>query len=117
MSKNPYIKFHENLSSGSMVVPCMTKLIGPLRNFANAPKKTILQGNLIVPLLPSTVQALYLRYVTTMPPVVYGRKYKIRQVDRLVGLYLYLFPSRTEQGPGFPVSTVSNNCNAYKHFT
>jgi hypothetical protein len=51
-------------------------------------KKTILQGNLIVPLMPSIVQALYLRYVTTMPPIVYGRKYKIRRVDRLAVVYL-----------------------------
>ena len=36
------IKFHENPSSGSRVVPCgqtdMTKLIVAFRNFANAPK-------------------------------------------------------------------------------
>jgi len=42
------IKFHENPSSGSRVVPCgrtdrrkdMTKLIVAFRNFTNAPKKT-----------------------------------------------------------------------------
>jgi len=37
------IKFHENPSSGSRVVPCgrtdMTKLIVAFSNFANAPKK------------------------------------------------------------------------------
>ena len=37
------IKFHQNPSSGSRVVPCgrtdMTKLIVAFRNFANAPKK------------------------------------------------------------------------------
>jgi hypothetical protein len=41
------IKFHENPSSGSRIVPCggtdgradMTKLIVAFRNFANAPKK------------------------------------------------------------------------------
>ena len=41
------IKFHENLSSGSRVVPCgrtdrqtyMTKLIVAFRSFANSPKK------------------------------------------------------------------------------
>ena len=40
-------KFHENLSSGSRVVPCgrtdrqtyMTKLIVAFRSFANSPKK------------------------------------------------------------------------------
>ena len=36
------VKFHENPSSGSRVVPCggtdMTKLIVAFRNFANAPK-------------------------------------------------------------------------------
>jgi hypothetical protein len=41
--KSSNIKFHENLSSGSRVVPCgqteMTKLIVALRSFANAPKK------------------------------------------------------------------------------
>ena len=40
--KNSNIKFHENLSSGSRVVPCrqtdMTKLIVTFHNFANAPK-------------------------------------------------------------------------------
>jgi hypothetical protein len=40
------IKFHENPSSGSPVVPCdgrkdITKLIVALRNFANAPRKTV----------------------------------------------------------------------------
>jgi len=38
------IKFHENPSSGSQVVPCvqtdMTKLIAAFRDFANAPKIT-----------------------------------------------------------------------------
>ena len=45
VAKYSNIKFHENLSSGSRVVPCgqtdrrtaMTKLIFPFRNFANAP--------------------------------------------------------------------------------
>ena len=40
--KSPNIKFHENPSSGSRVVPCgqtdMTKLIVAFRNFVNAPK-------------------------------------------------------------------------------
>jgi hypothetical protein len=40
--ENTHIKFHENPSSGSRVVPCgridMTKLIVAFRNFANAPK-------------------------------------------------------------------------------
>jgi hypothetical protein len=40
--KSSNIKFHENPSSGSRVVPCertdMTKLIVAFRNFANAPK-------------------------------------------------------------------------------
>jgi len=41
VEKYSYIKFHENPSSGSWVVPCgrtdMTKLIVSFRNFANAP--------------------------------------------------------------------------------
>ena len=41
--KSPNIKFHENPSSGSRVVPCgrtdMMKLIVAFRNFANAPEK------------------------------------------------------------------------------
>ena len=52
--KSSNIKFHENPSSGSRVVPCgqtdrrtdgrtdMTKLIVVFRNFANAPKKRVL---------------------------------------------------------------------------
>ena len=32
------IKFHENPSAGSRVVPDMTNLIVAVRNFANAPK-------------------------------------------------------------------------------
>jgi hypothetical protein len=39
------IKFNQNPSSGSQVVPCgqtdMTKLIVAFRNFANGPKKLI----------------------------------------------------------------------------
>ena len=46
------IKFHENPSCGSRVVPCgrtdgqtdMTKLIVAFRNFANAPKKCFLKA-------------------------------------------------------------------------
>ena len=46
-SKNTHIKFHENPSSGSRVVPCgradgqtnMTKQIVAFRSFANAPQK------------------------------------------------------------------------------
>jgi hypothetical protein len=38
------VKFHENPSSGSRVVPCvqtdMTKLVAAFRDFANAPKIT-----------------------------------------------------------------------------
>jgi len=41
--KSTNIKFHENPSSGSRVVPCgrtdMTKLIAAFRYFANVPKK------------------------------------------------------------------------------
>jgi len=41
IKKYPNIKFHENLSSGSRVVPCgwteMTKLIVAFRHFANVP--------------------------------------------------------------------------------
>ena len=41
-----HIKFNENPSSGSRVIPCgrtdMTKPIVAFRNFANAPKKTYL---------------------------------------------------------------------------
>jgi hypothetical protein len=40
--KSPDIKFHENPSSGSRVVPCgrtdVTKLIVAYRNFANTPR-------------------------------------------------------------------------------
>jgi len=48
LDKSSNIKLHENLSSGSRVVPCgrmdggkadMTLLIVALRNLANAPKK------------------------------------------------------------------------------
>ena len=43
--KSSNIKFHENPSSGSRVVPCgrtdITKLIVDFRNFANAPNKRI----------------------------------------------------------------------------
>ena len=46
------IKFHENLYSGSRVVPCwqrgqrdMTKLIVAFRTFANAPKNLLLLAN------------------------------------------------------------------------
>jgi hypothetical protein len=47
--KSSNIKFHQNLSSGSGVVPCgrtdrwtdMTKLIFAFHNFVNAPKKRI----------------------------------------------------------------------------
>jgi hypothetical protein len=42
------IKFRENLSSGSRVVPCgqtdKTKLIDAFRKFANVPKKSLLQN-------------------------------------------------------------------------
>jgi len=46
------VKFHENLPSGSRVVPCgqpdgrtdLTKLIVALRKFANAPKKLRSKG-------------------------------------------------------------------------
>ena len=42
------IKFHENPSSGSRVVPCrrtdVTKLIVAFRSFANAPKSDQLDG-------------------------------------------------------------------------
>jgi hypothetical protein len=41
------IKFRENPSTGSRVVPCgradITKLIGGFRNFSNAPKKWLRQ--------------------------------------------------------------------------
>ena len=44
--KSSNIKFHENPSSGSRVVPCrrtdMTKLIVAFRNFANAPKNYLI---------------------------------------------------------------------------
>jgi len=46
------IKFHENLSSGSRVVPCrrmeMTKLIATFSNFANVPKKLICRIGLTI---------------------------------------------------------------------
>jgi hypothetical protein len=50
LKESSYIKFHENPSSGSRVVPCgqtdartdMKKLIVAFRNFANAPKNTAL---------------------------------------------------------------------------
>jgi hypothetical protein len=42
---NVHIKFHENPSSGSRVIPCgqtnMTKLIVAFRNFANPPDNSI----------------------------------------------------------------------------
>jgi hypothetical protein len=45
--KTTNVKFHENPSSGSRAVPCrrtgMTKQMVALRNFANAPKKALLQ--------------------------------------------------------------------------
>jgi len=49
--KQSNIKFHENLPSGSQVVPCrrtdrytdMTKLIVPLRNFVNTPENDNIQ--------------------------------------------------------------------------
>ena len=47
------IKFHENPSSGSRVVPCgqtdMTKLIVAFRNFANAPNKGPTESRSIAP--------------------------------------------------------------------
>jgi hypothetical protein len=51
--KPPNIKFNENLSSGSRVVPCggrtdMKKLLVAFRYFANTPKKRSLRGNTAV---------------------------------------------------------------------
>jgi len=49
--KSSNIKFHENPSSGSRVVPRgqrqtnMTRLTVALRNFANAPNKPTAKGN------------------------------------------------------------------------
>jgi hypothetical protein len=52
------IKFHENPSSGSRVVPCgqtdRTKLIVAFRNFANAPKKTVINFHMPAPLKKHT---------------------------------------------------------------
>ena len=57
ISKNTEIKFHENPSSGSQVVPCgwavgqtgrqtgMPKLIVAFHNFSNAHKKTSMEMN------------------------------------------------------------------------
>ena len=44
VEKCPNIKFHENQSTGSRVVPCdrrtdITKLLVAVRNFANPPEK------------------------------------------------------------------------------
>jgi len=49
IKKNSYVKLHENLSSGTRVIPCgradgwtdMTKFIFAFCNFVNAPKKTM----------------------------------------------------------------------------
>jgi len=41
--KKYFVKFHENPSSGSHVVPCMTKVIIAFRNFANALEKLSLK--------------------------------------------------------------------------
>ena len=49
LEKHSNTKFHENLFSGSRVVPCgrmdgqtdMTKLLVAFRNFANAPNKAV----------------------------------------------------------------------------
>jgi hypothetical protein len=78
-------KFQKNPPNKISWKSAKWELIGNLRNFANAPKKKLLHGCFSVPLLPSIVQAAYWHYVTPMPPVVYGRKYKIRWVDRLGG--------------------------------
>jgi hypothetical protein len=49
LEKSSNIKFHENPSSRSRAAACgrtdMTKLIVAFRNFANAPKKTLLMSN------------------------------------------------------------------------
>jgi hypothetical protein len=59
--KSSNIKSHENPSSGCPVVPCertgMTKLIVAFRNFANAPKMTLLLSN--VQFSTSRVQEWY----------------------------------------------------------
>ena len=70
--KNLNIKFHENPSNGSRVVPCrltdgrtdMRKLIVAFRNFANAPKNVCLYHVLIATVLHRTViQNVFSRHV------------------------------------------------------
>jgi len=61
LEKYTHIKFCDNLSNGSRVVPCgrtdgqtdMTKLIGTSRNFANVPQ------NYVIPSFRDTVLVLH----------------------------------------------------------
>jgi hypothetical protein len=74
-SKNTRIKFHENPSSGSLVVLCgrvdrqtdMTKLIIAFRSFANRPKITAWHG--CCPLGQETPRRYYLQFYPTSIPV------------------------------------------------
>ena len=63
--KCSYVKFHENLSSGSQVVLCgltdgqaWLKLTDAFRNFANAPKNSTLHpDSAVMPFVPSSEKA------------------------------------------------------------
>ena len=91
--KKIHIRFHENTSSGSRVVPCgqkegqtdrhMTKLIGTFRNFADAAKQLSTYMQRVVFFLrfhlsTSTISLKSIKYLGFMLETVFYVRYELK---------------------------------------